>query len=141
MSERNAFLGFLPIATVITALLLTWYAATIPMNRVVAETRIAAVGGGLVNTLAVSWSLDRPVLPAPHQVLIGFFNTTFLADPTTPKSLIYHGWVTLSSTLLGFAMGVALGTLLAIAIVHLRTLQKSLLPWIIASQTLSLIHI
>ena len=141
MSERNAFLGFLPIATVIAALLFTWYAAAIPMNRVVAETRIAAVGGGLVNTLAVSWSLDRPVLPAPHQVLIGFFNTTFLADPTTPKSLIYHGWVTLSSTLLGFAMGVVLGTLLAIAIVHLRTLQKSLLPWIIASQTIPILAI
>ena len=141
MSDRRFFYPALPLASVLAALLLIWYAAAIPMNRVVAETRIAAAGGGVANTLAVSWSLDRPVLPAPHQVLNGFVATVFLADPATPKSLIYHGWVTLASTLTGFAMGTLLGILLAIAIVHLRTLQKSLLPWIIASQTIPILAI
>jgi len=137
----NVNYNSLPVATVVAVLLLVWYAAAIPMNAVVAESRIAAAGGGLANTLAVSWSLDRPVIPAPHQVLTGFVTTVFLADPTTPKSLIYHGWVTLASTLTGFLMGTLLGTLLAIAIVHLRTLQKSLLPWIIASQTIPILAI
>jgi NitT/TauT family transport system permease protein len=131
----------IPIATVVGVLLVVWYLAAIPMNRVVAETRIATAGGGVWNTLAVSWGLDRPVLPAPHQVLIGFWNTVFTVDPTTPKSLIYHAWVTLSSTLLGFAMGSLLGIGLAIAIVHIKVLQKSLLPWIIASQTIPILAI
>jgi NitT/TauT family transport system permease protein len=135
------FDDIVPIVTVVGALLVIWYLAAIPMNRVVAETRIAAAGGGLWNTLAVSWGLDRPVLPAPHQVLIGFWNTVFTVDPTTPKSLIYHAWVTLSSTLLGFALGSLLGIALAVAIVHTKVLQKSLLPWIIASQTIPILAI
>jgi len=140
-NERGHWRDALPVAIVLAILLLVWYAAAIPMNAVVAQSRIAAAGGGLANTLAISWSLDRPVLPAPHQVLIGFVTTVFLADPTTPKSLIYHAWVTLASTLTGFAMGTLLGIALAIAIVHLRTLQKSLLPWIIASQTIPILAI
>ena len=130
-----------PVAAVAGVLLLVWYAAAIPMNRVVAETKIAAAGGGLWNTLAVSWSLDRPVIPAPHQVLLGFWNTVFTVDPASNKSLIYHAGVTLAPTLLGFALGSLLGIVLAIAIVHIRTLQKSLLPWIIASQTIPILAI
>ena len=140
-TEAGAFHPALPVLTVLAALLLIWYAAAIPMNAVVAETRIATAGGGLANTLAVSWSLDRPVLPAPHQVLTGFVNSVFAVNPLTPKSLIYHAWVTLASTLTGFAMGSLLGTLLAIAIIHMKTLRKSLLPWIIASQTIPILAI
>ena len=130
-----------PVATVVAVLLAIWYAATVPMNAVLTGPKIAAAGGGLANTLAVSWSLDRPVLPAPHQVLLGFWTSVFMADPTTPRSLLFHVWVTLTSTLLGFAMGTLLGIGLAIAIVHMKTLQKSLLPWIIASQTIPILAI
>jgi NitT/TauT family transport system permease protein len=42
--------------------------------------------------------------------------------------------VTLSATLLGFALGALLGIGLALMIVHSRVLEKSLLPWIICSQ-------
>ena len=49
--------------------------------------------------------------------------------------------MTLSSALLGFAMGTVLGVVLAVAIVHLKTLQKSLLPWIVASQTIPILAI
>ncbi|MCT6838569.1 MAG: ABC transporter permease subunit, partial [Bifidobacteriales bacterium] len=57
------------------------------------------------------------------------------------RSLVYHGGVTLSSTLLGFGLGTLLGILLAIAIVHSRTLDKSLMPWIITSQTVPILAI
>lgn len=49
--------------------------------------------------------------------------------------------MTLSSTLLGFGQGTLLGILLAIAIVHSRTLDKSLMPWIITSQTVPILAI
>ena len=140
-SGSNRFGDVVPTSVVVGVILIVWYIATIPMNRVVAETRIAAAGSGWWNTLAVSWSLDRPVIPAPHQVLIGFWNTVFAVDPTTPRSLVYHAWVTLTPTLLGFALGSLLGVVLAVAIVHMRTLQKSLLPWIIASQTIPILAI
>jgi len=60
---------------------------------------------------------------------------------TSKRSLIYHAWVTLSSTLLGFAMGTVLGVFLAVGIVHVNTLDRSLLPWVIASQTIPILAI
>src|SRR3546814_15450828 len=38
-------------------------------------------------------------------------------------------------------MGTVLGILLAVGIVHLRTLDRSLLPWVIASQTIPILAI
>src|SRR4029079_8191983 len=62
-------------------------------------------------------------------------------EPWRPRSLLYHCWVTLSSTLLGFALGSLLGIVLAIAIVHVKALNRSLMPWIIASQTVPILAI
>jgi NitT/TauT family transport system permease protein len=41
--------------------------------------------------------------------------------------------------LIGFAIGAALGIALAVAIVSLRPLERSLMPWIVASQTVPII--
>jgi NitT/TauT family transport system permease protein len=94
-----------------------------------------------LTTTQVSWSLDRPVIPAPHQVVIEVWNTVFMVAPWKVKSLVYHIWVTLSSTLLGFGLGTLLGIGLAVAIVHSKLLNKSLMPWIIASQTIPILAI
>jgi NitT/TauT family transport system permease protein len=131
----------IPVLTICLVLLVIWYAAAVPVNAVVAQPRIDAAGGGFWNTLAVSWSLDRPLIPAPHQVLKELWKTIFTVAPWKPKSLIYHCWVTLSSTLLGFALGVLLGIALAVAIVHSKLLSKALMPWIIASQTIPILAI
>jgi NitT/TauT family transport system permease protein len=79
-------------------------------------------------------SAERPLLPAPHQVIAAFTDSVFGYAPTAPRSLVYHSAVTLSATLLGFALGALLGIALALLIVHSRVLEKSLLPWIICSQ-------
>ncbi|MGE4252396.1 MAG: ABC transporter permease [Parvibaculaceae bacterium] len=111
------------------------------MNRVLSQPLIEAAGGGLANTLSISWSLPRPVLPAPHQVIAELWTTIFTTAPWRPRSLLYHCWVTLSSTLLGFVLGSILGIALAIAIVHVKALNRSLMPWIIASQTIPILAI
>lgn len=131
----------LPVFVVCSVIVVMWYIAAIFMNTVVAESRIAAAGGGLANTISVSWSLDRPVIPAPHQVVQEVWKTVFTIAPWKVKSLVYHIWVTLSSTLLGFVFGTLLGIGLAIAIVHSKLLSKSLMPWIIASQTIPILAI
>ena len=130
-----------PVTIVCLVILVLWYVAAILMNTVVAQPKIEALGGGLANTIAVSWSLDRPVIPAPHQVVAEVWKTVFTVAPWTVKSLVYHVWVTLSSTLVGFALGTLLGIALAVAIVHVRLLSKSLMPWIIASQTIPILAI
>ncbi len=131
----------LPVSIVCLVILVAWYVAAIPMNAVVAQPKIDALGGGLVNTLAVSWGLDRPVIPAPHQVVAEVWKSVFTVAPWTVKSLVYHVWVTLSSTLVGFVLGTLLGVALAVAIVHVKLLSKSLMPWIIASQTVPILAI
>jgi NitT/TauT family transport system permease protein len=132
---------FVPVLTICLVLLIVWYIACIPMNAVVAEAKIEAAGGGWGATLAESLNHQRPVLPAPHQILFELWNTVFRIEPWKPRSLVFHAWVTLSSTLLGFALGVALGILLAVAIVHSRVLSNALMPWIIASQTVPILAI
>jgi NitT/TauT family transport system permease protein len=132
---------FVPVLTICLVLLIVWYVACIPMNAVVAEAKIAAAGGGFWATLHESWNHQRPVLPAPHQIVSELWNTVFTIKPWMPRSLLFHCWVTLSSTLLGFALGVAFGIALAVAIVHSRMLSNALMPWIIASQTVPILAI
>jgi NitT/TauT family transport system permease protein len=74
-------------------------------------------------------------------VATNFFENTFLRKITSNRSLIYHSWVTLSSTLLGFAFGTVLGIVIAVGIVHVTTLDRSLMPWIIASQTIPILAV
>ena len=138
MKQRS---DFAPILVISLALLVVWYVAAVPMNAVVAKSKIEALGGGLLNTLAISWNFERPVMPAPHQILKEIWNTVFLIAPWKVKSLLFHCWVTLSSTLLGFVLGVILGVGLAIAIVHSKILNKALMPWIIISQTIPILAI
>ncbi len=122
-------------------LVVVWYLACIPMNAVVVQSKIDAAGGGLWVTLTESWNHPRPVIPAPHQILVELWNTVFMIAPWKVKSLLYHCWVTLSSTLLGFGLGTVLGVGLAILIVHSKLLSKALMPWIIASQTIPILAI
>lgn len=88
-----------------------------------------------------TFNQERPVLPAPHQIIVELWDTTIDKPITSKRSLVYHAWITLSATLMGFGMGTALGILLAIAIVHNRAVDKSLMPWVIASQTIPIIAV
>ena len=133
--------NFIPIIAVCLVIVVLWYLAAIPMNAVVTQPKIDAAGGGLYNTLVFSWNHDRPVLPAPHQVVGEIWKSVFMVAPWKVKSLIYHLWITLSSTLVGFVLGGLLGIVLAVGIVHVRSLDKSLMPWIIASQTIPILAI
>src|SRR5438552_11761074 len=127
---------YAPIVTIVLALITIWYVAAVLMN-------LALVRGGfereetpytVSELIAGTMSAERPLLPAPHQVIAAFADSVFGYAPTAPRSLIYHSAVTLSATLLGFALGGLLGIALALMIVHSRVLEKSLLPWIICSQ-------
>jgi NitT/TauT family transport system permease protein len=54
---------------------------------------------------------------------------------------VFHAYITASATIVGFCFGALLGILLAVGIVHVRTLDRSLMPWIIASQTIPILAI
>ncbi len=136
-----------PVLSITALILAVWYLACLPMNNDLPQLQNVQ---GLQARYAAAWSLERPVLPAPHQVLIELYNTTVgtriireTADgwELSRRNLLFHAWTTLSATLLGFAMGAALGIVIAVGITHSRTLAKSLMPWVIASQTIPILAI
>lgn len=135
--------SILPVTTVILVLLAAWYAGAVylnaPWERDQAER--AGVAISFAEIMPLTMKQERPVLPAPHQVAEEVWATTIEKKITSKRSLVYHGWITLSATLVGFAMGVTLGVVLAIGIVHNRAMDLSVMPWIIASQTVPILAV
>ena len=133
-----------PVLTVVLAIVVIWYAAAVGLNRAWIYDQAARAGVEPVTGMALvveTWNQERPVLPAPHQVVTELVKSTFGMAPTSKRSLVYHGWITLSATLLGFAMGTAMGILLAVGIIHNRAMDLSVMPWAIASQTIPILAI
>ena len=168
--SRVRWLSLPPVLAVILGLVALWYVAVVPMN--VQETLTRAERAGVAVTpasaverrdagswalvarnthaLAESWSLDRPRLPAPHQVVSELYKSTWVEETTgrrglvksgslSNRGLVYHAVVTLNATLVGFLIGTALGILLAVGIVHSRVMDMSVMPWAIVSQTVPIV--
>jgi NitT/TauT family transport system permease protein len=129
--ERHA-----PLATTIFALMVIWYVAALAMNWIIVRDGFEReeTPYTVTDVIAGTMSAERPLLPAPHQVVAAFLDGVFGYPPLAPRSLVYHSLVTLSATLLGFVLGALFGIALALMIVHSRVLERSLLPWIICSQ-------
>ena len=146
--------NLIPVLTVTAALIALWYVAVVPMNAQWAQDQARRAGQDLsfAALLSDTMSQQRPRLPAPHQVMAELWNSTVVEEMTgrrgfmntgslSNRSLVYHGWVTLSATLLGFAIGSGLGIALAVGIVHNRAMDASVMPWAIASQTIPILAI
>ena len=132
-----------PILTVVAAIIGVWYLAAIWMNATWVYDQAARDGRevGFSEGVGQTLNQERPVLPAPHQVAKGLWDGVAGQKVTSKRSLVYHGWVTLSATLLGFAFGSAAGILLAVGIVYNRAMDMSVMPWAIASQTIPILAI
>ena len=133
----------LPILTILFLLTIVWYFFTIYLN--------SAMQIDKYNKQGISWNIsklvldtmsqERPKLPAPHQIAEEIWKTTVEKKITSKRSLIYHSSITLSSTIVGFMLGTVLGVVLAVSIVENRAMESSLMPWIIASQTIPILAI
>ncbi len=155
--------SFVPVLTVLAVIVGIWFLAVAPMNVRVALDQ-AERGGAVITPegsvarrdvsvwrlmttnrshVALGYSLDRPRLPTPQQVGQELWKTTGAmvqrGRAWSKRSLIYHGWITLKSTLWGFALGVTVGILGAVAIVYSRVADMSLMPWAIVSQTIPIV--
>ena len=151
--------SILPVLTVMAAIIGFWLLAVIPMNmhlvadqaqrdglvvspeEPAARQDVSGVGLALRNTHLIPLTYDfvRPRLPAPQQVAGELWATTVEKKITSKRSLVYHGWVTLAPTLLGFVIGTGLGIMLAVGIVYSRVMDRSVMPWAIVSQTIPIL--
>lgn len=133
----------LPVLTVLVVIVALWYAAAVWLNADWARDKAKRAGEELTFSALVADTMTqkKPKLPPPHQVGAEIWATTVEKKITSKRSLIFHSWVTLSSTLLGFALGTVLGIGLAVGIVYNRTMDLSVMPWVIASQTIPILAI
>ena len=142
-ARQSALARQAPVLVVVLALFAIWYCAAVLMNIGLVRDAFEREETGYTTGDLLSGSLaaERPRLPAPHQILATFADDIFGYPLTSGRSLVYHSAVTLSETVLGFALGVVFGIVLATLIVHMRALQKSLLPWIICSQMVPILAV
>jgi len=127
----------------VLVLIALWYVATVLANAALVRDAFerSETSYSIFDLIAGTLNAERPLVVAPHQMLLAFWNSVFGYPPDSPRSLLYHGWVTLSATLVGFLIGTAFGILLSVLIVHLRALEKSLMPWIICSQMVPILAV
>ncbi|MEL6640905.1 MAG: ABC transporter permease subunit [Pseudomonadota bacterium] len=155
--------SLVPVLTVLLVIVGLWWAAVAPMN-IRPALDVVERGGAVVTPegsvarrdvsvwtlmannrahVAEGYALERPRLPTPSQVGQELWKTTGAmvqrGRAWSKRSLIYHGWITLQSTLWGFALGTSLGIIGAVAIVYSRVADMSLMPWAIISQTIPIV--
>ncbi|PWC33473.1 ABC transporter permease [Azospirillum sp. TSO35-2] len=133
----------LPVTTMTLLLIAAWYIGAAWLNWPQAEEALVRAGHptGFGDVLGQAYAMKRPILPTPVQVLDELWGSLTGYAPSSPRNLLFHAWVTAEAALTGLAMGLVLGTLLAVGIVYTRTLEASLLPWVIASQTIPILAI
>ena len=130
-----------PVLTVLLAMVVLWYLAAVWMNSTwtLAQAERAGTTPGFSEIVRDTMAQNRPKLPAPHQVATELWSTTVEKKVTSKRSLVFHGWITLRATLMGFALGTFLGISLAIGIVYSRVMELSVMPWAVISQTIPIV--
>lgn len=140
---RNDGGKIIPVLSILAVLIVAWYFAAYAMNAPFQRDLNRRAGTEVTASefVAQTMAQPKPTMPAPHQVVENLWKNVFTVKPTSKRSLVYHAGVTLSSTVLGFLMGTLLGVVIAVGIVHVPALDKSLLPWIITSQTIPMLAV
>ena len=110
-----------------------WPAAISAANRYGLSLLLALTALVVWQAVTFFFSIQRWLLPSPWEVLRALFSGRGL--------IARHTWVTAEEALIGFAIGVAVGFVLAVAISHSRLVERALYPYIIASQAIPIIAI
>ncbi|MDQ3875355.1 MAG: ABC transporter permease [Actinomycetota bacterium] len=131
------------------------YAATAPARhrvlRPVDVRRAAGRAGLFLAALAVLWGLweaikaagglDERTLPHVHQVVGQLFEPSRRNGPLLLDVLVDAALVTAKEAAAGFALGAVVGFALGVVLAHSRLLQRGVLPYIVASQTVPILVI
>lgn len=144
MTTNRAWHHVLPVVVVALAVVALWYAGALWLNApqvLDGFARSNTSAWSLWDFAAQAFSQKRPILPTPDQIVVDMVQSLFGYPIGHVRNLLFHTGVTAGSALTGFAMGVVLGVALAVGIVQVKTLDASLLPWVIASQTIPVLAI
>jgi NitT/TauT family transport system permease protein len=140
MAMRDRLSRALPLLCVLAILIAVWFAGSVAMNWDQAQD-LADEDATWSDIAQATLALDRPLLPTPDQVASEMIRSMFGYPPTSPRSLVFHAGVTAWAAIVGFGIALLAGMALAIGIVHVRTLDRALMPWLIASQAVPVLAI
>lgn len=115
-----------------------------PLAASARRNRLASIGLTLLSALvllvawdrAVAW-LDVPpyILPPPQRVLVALWSG-LAVPPDSPLGWYRPLWGTLSNAAIGFVVGAGLGLVLGSAMAEFRALERLLMPYAFALQSL-----
>jgi NitT/TauT family transport system permease protein len=145
MSKASLFKAagrILPIPTVVLVMLIVWYTAAVWLNAPQAEALMDPdQPAGFWAIAQACWSMDRPVLPVPDQIVSALVDSIFGYPLSSPRNLLLQTCYTAEAAGVGLLFGLLVGIALAMGVIHLRTLDRSVMPWVIASQTIPILAI
>jgi NitT/TauT family transport system permease protein len=142
MGAGRAVRQVLPIVVVALFLLAAWYIAAAYFNLQYLNIHMHDVNpSGWQHTsfpdkLRVALTTPQPTLPTPEQTLSDF--VTRLHGSTEGSLWTDLAW-TGRAALLGFLVGTVIGIALGVVLMSSRILSQSLLPYIVASQTIPIV--
>jgi NitT/TauT family transport system permease protein len=85
--------------------------------------------------------VDETTMPHIHDILQAFREPVTAGGPALIHPLLDAAWFTAKEALVGFALGALIGFALAVLLVHSRLLERGLLPYIVASQTVPILAV
>ena len=91
MIDRLVHQGaFLPVLTVVVSLIVIWYAGAVYLNstQLIDRYQKQGVDWNISRLAQDAWKMERPVLPAPHQVGVELKKTVFDKRVTSKRSLV-----------------------------------------------------
>ena len=132
----------IPMVTILLVLLAVWYVAAYFLNAPQAINLMDPEDSGKFwLVVQAAFSMDRPVLPTPDQILSSLAKSIFDFPLNSPRNFLLQMAYTAETAVAGLGLGLVLGILIAVGIVHFRVLDRSLMPWVIASQTVPILAI
>jgi NitT/TauT family transport system permease protein len=85
--------------------------------------------------------VDDTTMPHIHDILNAFREPVTTGGPALIHPLLDAAWFTAKEAFAGFVLGAVVGFALAVLLVHSRLLERGLLPYIVASQTVPILAV
>jgi NitT/TauT family transport system permease protein len=97
----------------------------------------------LWETAGWTWpfAVDDGTMPHLYDVFRAFGQPTTTGGPPLIHALLHATWFTGKEALAGFLLGAAIGFVLAVALSQSRLLERGILPYIVASQTVPILAV
>jgi NitT/TauT family transport system permease protein len=87
------------------------------------------------------FTVDDVTMPHLHKIIEAFWQPTTTGGPPLIHSLLNATWFTGKEALAGFVLGAIVGFVIAVVLSHSRLLERGLVPYIVASQTVPILAI